>query len=105
MARRGYIREIVEVSQGELLDMISNGKSVVRAGASVDCNKRANGYEHDRYSGVMYAARTKNMMKAEDKLLEAGRRNNSCIHNQQQLSNMPESPGFVYAIKGKKFSS
>jgi hypothetical protein len=105
MAARGNIRELVEVSQRDLLNMIEFETHIIRAGASVDCDKRAYGYQRERFSGTMFYARTQNMMKAEDKLLEAGRRNNNLIHNLQQFSNMPEARGFVYIIQGRKYST
>jgi hypothetical protein len=104
MVSRGYIRELVEVSQEKLFEMIETETHIIRAGASIDCDKRANGYEGELYSGVMFYARTQNMMKAEDKLLAAGWKNGNCKHNLQEFSNAKEEPGFVYIIQGKKYS-
>ena len=102
MASQGNIRETVEVSQGQLHKMIEKEKGVIRCGATANYNNRANGYEREGYSGVLYYARTKNMMKAEDNLLKTGSNSGSCIHNQQGQSNMQEKPGYVYVVKGKK---
>ncbi len=104
MVSRGYIRELVEVSQEKLFEMIETETHIIRAGASIDCPTRADGYQGDLYSGVMFYARTQNMKKAENKLLAAGKENGNCIHNIHMKSNVQEEPGFVYIIQGKKYS-
>jgi hypothetical protein len=101
MASLGNIRELIEVSQDELLQKIEFETHIIRAGASIDCDKRANSYEGELYSGVMFYARTQNMMKAEDKLLKAGWKNGNCKHNLQEFSNAQEGPGFVYIRGGQ----
>lgn len=95
----GYIREVVEVSQGELT-RIADERGAVYVGSAKDCHSRADGHEQKGFSGVMYAAKTSNMMHAEDKLLEYGHR-----HNSHQWSGAQQSPGYVYAIKGTKATS
>jgi len=94
------IRDIVTVTQEQLNKIIADGKFIVRVGATINPEKRADDYERDGYTGVMYVAFTKNMMKAGDKLL----RNGYGIYNRQGLSNAPEAPGYIYAIKGRKMA-
>ena len=101
MPTQGNIRELIEVSQRELHEMIETEFGIIRCGAAANCNNRAKDYERQGYSGRMFFARTENMMKAEDSLLEAGQNNQNCIHNIHRVSNMQEEPGFVYIIKGK----
>jgi hypothetical protein len=91
------IREIIPCTQEELRE-IANDKFSVRVGATVNPENRSNLYKHEGYAGTMYIAPTTNMMKAEDKLLEAGHG----VHNVHQVSNAQEAPGYVYVIKGKK---
>jgi hypothetical protein len=69
MAARGNIRELVEVIQKDLLKKIEFETHIIRAGASVDCDRRADGYQRECFSGTMFYAKTQNMRAAEDKLL------------------------------------
>lgn len=96
MANRGYIREIVYTTQQELHEKAEECGSI-RAGATVDPNRRADEYEAEGFSGRMYVAPTENMMKAEDKLLDHELR-----HNEQVNSNAAEGAGYVYVIQGRK---
>jgi len=99
MSFRGTIREIIEVSQAELNDIAQEVGSI-RVGATEHYpNKRANQYEDEGYSGVMYYSRSNNMQLAENKLLE-----NNTRHNKYRRSNAGDGPGYVYVIVGKKFS-
>ena len=99
MAQRGgNIRDHKSVSFGEL-QKVAAGKSVARVGATENPQQRADQYAREGYSGQMYQFRTQNMRKAEDRLLQqAG------THNVQERSNAPDKPGYVYAIKGRKYN-
>ena len=99
MAQRGgNIRDHKPVSFGEL-QKVAAGKSVARVGATEDPSQRAGQYAREGYSGEMYQSKTQNMRKAEDRLLQqAG------THNVQQKSNAPDKPGYVYALKGRKYN-
>ena len=96
------IREIVEVTQKELHEIVGE-RGAIRVGATVDPDRRANGYESDGYAGTMYVAKTENMMKAEDRLLKEARKTGGGRHNVQDLSNAAEDPGYVYVIKGRRY--
>ncbi|MBM4320089.1 MAG: hypothetical protein FJ125_09035 [Deltaproteobacteria bacterium] len=87
-------------TQGDLHD-IADEQGSIRAGVTTDLEATRRRYEREGYGGTLYAAPTRNMMRAEDQMLgEHGFR-----HNQQTTSNAPEDPGFVYVIQGKKFKS
>lgn len=88
--------KIVYVTQEELFD-IAREYGSVRGGATVDPAARAYEYGYEGYIGTMYVARTQNMMKAEDRLLEANFR-----HNIHELSNASESSGYIYVVSGQK---
>ena len=94
---QGYVREMIEVNQQELRK-ISEAPQTVRVGASGNVDSRANQYEREGYSGVMYYAKTSNQMRAEDKRLE-----HAHVHNRHQYSNAAAAPGYVYAIKGRRY--
>lgn len=104
MSYPGNIREIVQVSQKDLHDMIENETHVIRVGATTDVDQRASQYEREGYSGIMYFARTENMKRAEDKLLEIAMENDSGKWNVHEKSNVGEGDGYIYAIKGKRFT-
>ena len=97
MSRNGKIREIIEVSQAELNEIAQQYNSI-RVGATKDLDVRANQYEREGYSGIMYIAKTTNMQYAEDKLLEHDTR-----HNIHKTSNVDNGSGYVYVINGKKY--
>jgi len=86
-----------KVSQGDLQRIVKE-KGAVRAGSSTNLEGRIQQYKQEGYKGKLFHADTRNMMKAEDKLLKE-----NPLHNQQKLSNAPERPGKVYVIKGGKF--
>ena len=90
---------IHKVATFKELHQIAAQSGVIRVGATNDPNRRANQYEREGYSGQMYYFKTENMRKAEDKLLEQA----AGIHNVQQRSNAENKPGYVYAIKGRKY--
>ena len=99
MAQRGgNIRGNSSVSFGEL-QKLAAGKSVARVGATENPGERAQQYAREGYSGQMYQSRTQNMRKAEDRLLQQGG-----THNVQERSNAPDKPGYVYALKGRKYN-
>ena len=100
MAQRGgNIRDHKSVSFGELRKIVA-GKSVVRVGATENPQQRADQYAREGYSGQMYQFRTQNMHRAEDRLLQQA----AGTHNVQERSNAPDKPGYVYAIKGRKYN-
>ena len=76
-------------------------------GATKDPDTRADFYQTPSgggYSGTMYYAKTDNMMKAENRLLDTALDTGGGRHNSHSVSNAKEAPGHVYVIKGKKFS-
>jgi hypothetical protein len=99
MSFRGFIRETIEVSQAELNEIAQEVGSIRVGATEHNPNKRANQYEDEGYSGVMYYSKTTNMQLAENKLLEHNTR-----HNKHKRSNIGDGPGYVYVIVGKKFS-
>lgn len=99
MSFRGNIREIIYVTQSQLHELAQENYSI-RAGGTINPERRANDYEREGYSGVMYAARTDNVQYAEDRLLEHNLR-----HNVHEQSNLPPVEGFVYVIQGKKYET
>ena len=90
------IREVHYVSQAKL-HKIAEQKGSIRAGSTIDPVRRAGEYSRDGYAGKMYASRTKNMMKAEDKILA-----HSLRHNDQGRSNAQGGSGHIYVLKGRK---
>jgi hypothetical protein len=100
MAQRGgNIRDHKPVSFGELQKIVAE-KSVARVGATENPQQRADQYAREGYSGQMYQFRTQNMQRAEDRLLQQG----GGTHNVQERSNAPDKPGYVYALKGRKYN-
>ena len=98
MSFRGNIREIVYVTQAELNDIAQQNNSI-RVGGTTNPDTRANQYERQGYSGIMYAAKTTNMQYAENRLLDHDTR-----HNVHSNSNVGNDSGYVYVINGKRFS-
>lgn len=89
--------EITKVSQSDLAK-IANQRGAIRAGSTIDPVRRAGEYGREGYRGEMYAARTTNMKKAEDRLLEGS----NIRHNKQGRSNAQEESGHVYVNVGQK---
>ena len=83
-------------TQEYLKEMIERGQ-IIRVGATTDPERRRKEYQREGYRGTMICAKTQNMKKAENKLLEACR---TCTANIQRSSNVvAEKPGYVYGIK------
>ena len=89
--------DIKEVKQEVIFDMIEK-PGVVRGGCTIDPYRRKAEYEREGYIGTMYIATTKNMKKAEDRLLAA----RDFRHNVQRSSNAQEIAGYIYIIQGRK---
>ena len=70
----------------------------VRVGSTIDVYRRAGEHEREGYSGTMYYAKTENMMKAEDRLLEY-----PGDYNKDEWSGAKEKAGFIYVIRGKQY--
>ena len=86
-------------TQAKMYDLLSyGGAGFVRAGSTASVQSRRGTYEQEGYSGTMYYTPVKNMMFAEDKLLER----RDFRHNKQHFSNAEEQPGCVYVIQGQK---
>ena len=98
MPTSGNIRKLSKVSFGKLKE-IGQDRGAIYVGSTDDVNGRADDHEDDGYSGIMYYSRTKNKMRDEDKLLE-----HPGIHNVQLWSGAQPKPGYVYVIKGRKYS-
>ena len=94
---------IVKVTLGELLDIVGE-VGAIHVGATNHPDQRAQSYKAEGYAGVMYIAKTKNMMKAEERLLKEVRKTRGGRHNVHSLSNAAEKPGYVYVIKGRRHS-
>ena len=71
----------------------------IRDRSTDDVKRRTKEHEREGYSGVVYYSQTKNMMRAEDELLEYPHR-----YNKDKVSGAQEQPGYVYVIKGRKSS-
>lgn len=83
------------------LHTVAQQRGAIRAGSTIDPKQRARQYAQEGYSGTLYYASTENMMKAENTLFEK----HTFRHNVHSRSNSPQDPGYVYVIKGKKFSN
>ena len=81
------------------LQRIAGGKSAARVGVTTNLKQRAQQYKMEGYRGKMFQSRTRNMRKAEDKLLQK----TPGKHNIQKRSNAPAKPGRVYTLKGRKY--
>ena len=101
----GNIREIYHVNNCQLEKIIVT-ESVIRVGATKrPIQERAQEYERDGFSGIMFYADTTNMKYAENRLLELAKRHeNTARHNEHHYSNVGEENGYVYVIQGKKFT-
>ena len=93
--------QLQRTTQAKLCGKKGATPGVVRVGSTNDIKTRKQQYQREGYSGKMFYARTKNMKKAEDRLLQY---KSKPRHNQQRHSNNEEKPGYLYAIKGKKKS-
>ena len=96
--KRGNIHHIQEVDSLQL-DAIAQERGVIRFGSTIDPRRRAYQYERQSYSGVMFYTFVYNMKRAEDYLLQYGGR-----HNVHRKSGARQRPGYVYLIKGRKYS-
>lgn len=81
------------------LHQIAEKNGSVYTGSTVDPWRRRSEHQYNGFGGTMYVARTDNMMRAEDQLLQHGLR-----HNQQLRANHDPCPGYVYVINGRKYS-
>ena len=77
-------------------------KGVIYAGSTKDPEERADQHERNGFSGTMYYAKTQNMRLAENRLLKS--RKGDYRYNDHETSNQDEKPGYVYLIKGRKYS-
>ncbi len=68
--------------------------SAVRCGLTNKPQRRKNEYSHEGHNGTMYFAKTNNMKRDEQKLLNV----KDWRDNIQQRSNGQEKPGFVYIL-------
>jgi hypothetical protein len=82
-------------SQEYLIEKIKQGK-IDRVGATVDPDRRLGEYRREGYRGTMVFAKTENMKKAENRILEACK---SCTRNVHSASNATENAGYVYGIE------
>ena len=81
-----------KVTQKELSKLASKGDYT---GRTIDPARRHKEHQRDGLDGTMYFAKTENMKKAENRLLEKC----PCPDNTQRTSNAPSSPGYVYVYK------
>ncbi len=72
----------------------ARGKKAIRCGLTNDPQRRKNEYSRDGYNGTMYFARTNNMKRDEQKLLNV----KDWRDNIQKRSNGQEKSGYVYII-------
>ena len=82
----------------ERLHRIIRRSGAIRAGATIDPDRRRKEYENEGYSGIMYYSKTQNMTVAEDKLFEI----RVPSANDQAKSNAQSEPGYVYVIVGER---
>ena len=101
-----YVYRWEEKTQQDLLEIIAEGRrrvrvKVRRVGATVNkegaLKSRISKYKYKGYTGTLYLAKTRNMKKAENRLLEYCM---ECHLNIQKRSNAQPKPGYVYIIKG-----
>ena len=79
-----------------------NEYGVIYAGSTEDPEERARKHQRKGFSGTLYYVETQNMRQAENRLFDA--KEGSYRYNNHQASNHGEEPGYVYLIKGKKYS-
>ena len=82
------------------LHEIADVPGAIRAGSTKNPKQRLQDYRQEGYSGTMYYTRTDNMYRAETRLLQG----HEFRHNMHDVSNASEERGFVYVVKGKRFS-
>ena len=99
-----------KVGVRELEEKVRAGRPApLRVGATDNPNRRADQYKNEKEEGnknkkkysenaKMYYAETSNMNYAENRLLDMCGSRGVCRRNAQMSSNMPEDPGYVYAI-------
>ena len=90
--------ELQKVTQKVIYERVKE-PGVICAGSTIDLEHHKAEYEREGYEGTMYYTETKNMKKAEGKLLASCA---DCGHNIQLSSNAEEKPGYIYIIKGTK---
>lgn len=98
--KRGNL-ELEIISQRELHEIAQKIGSI-RAGSTKasELLNRVSWYERQLFSGTFYYALTENMKKSENRLLQ----NYFFLHNDHASSNSEEGMGFVYVIKGRKYT-
>ena len=79
-------------------DLFRLAKCSIRTGSTIDIKTRANQYRRIGYRGIMAAARTENMERAEEQMLFIQKPAN----NRHVKSNNTNMPGYIYAIFGEK---
>lgn len=98
MSKKGNLT-IQHTTQMDLHNLAAEHGSI-RVGVTTDLDARIRSYENKGYSGTFYVAPTQNMMQAENRLLSGY----DFRHNQQNQSNASDKPGWVYLIRGRKYS-
>ena len=81
------------------LSEIADQNGAIRAGATIDPERRKRTYGADGYSGTMFYSWTENMRRAENRLFEQ----HTFRHNIHNRSNCQPESGYVYVIKGKLY--
>ena len=91
---RGNIGRPIPVSFASLRRI---GRTGTYVGSSNSLSRRVDQHQRNGFSGDMYYFKTKNMMNAEDILLQ-----HPGIYNVHVWSGAQEKPGYVYVLTGKK---
>ena len=93
--------QVVQLKTQRKLLELSRKRGVIYAGRSNNPRRRADQHEGKGYSGTLYYVKTKNMRKAENRLLM----HRKYLHNKDRMSDRTGSvkEGYVYIIKGKRF--
>jgi hypothetical protein len=86
--------------QDELRDILDEGRCVYVGATGRDPQQRANEHHRERgYVGRLWYARTQNMYRAENKLLDYAAENDIELDNLMASSGAQEEDGYVYVIE------
>ena len=69
----------------------------LRVGTTIDIHSEVEKLEKQQYSGFVYYSRTKNMFKAEDRLLQF-----PGVHNRQNTSSANSKKGYMFVFTAKQ---
>ena len=93
---RGNIETKGPLDQEELFK-IAQVPDSLRVGTTIDIHSEVENLEKQQYSGFVYYSRTKNMFKAEDRLLQF-----PGVHNRQNTSSASTEKGYMFVFTAKQ---